>query len=280
MRLDQVAAQTWNTKKSLEDVTNTIHDGISDEAELAARADGYVRELLFGRFPQAMPPSGASVLEIGSGVGWIMEAMARNLEVHRRPAQNITGLDIADNMIKYAHERMGNKKPFDFLLYDGVEIPLSDNSCDLVYSVAAMQHIPRPFLFNLFFEIKRILKSQRFAVMHVMSTDALPAQEKQHPWRLEVKNQISGANAHWHHFYTAKELQDVLTITGFQYVAVHDDGAGTLVCCVSNSSLSLPYDFDADQYLRLNPDVARAGDDAARHWLTHGHKEGRKWRGA
>jgi hypothetical protein len=39
----------------------------------------------------------------------------------------------------------------------------------------------------------------------------------------------------------------------------------------------LPEDFDAAAYLRLNPDVAKAGVDPTKHYLKHGIKEGRKY---
>jgi len=42
----------------------------------------------------------------------------------------------------------------------------------------------------------------------------------------------------------------------------------------------LPVDFDAQVYLRLNPDVARAEVDPVVHYLRHGHKEGRAYRDA
>ena len=40
----------------------------------------------------------------------------------------------------------------------------------------------------------------------------------------------------------------------------------------------LPTDFDPDTYYRLNPDVATAGLDAARHYAAHGRAEGRRYR--
>jgi hypothetical protein len=40
----------------------------------------------------------------------------------------------------------------------------------------------------------------------------------------------------------------------------------------------LPPDFDGAIYLELNPDVARAGMDPARHFLKYGRREGRKWK--
>jgi hypothetical protein len=40
----------------------------------------------------------------------------------------------------------------------------------------------------------------------------------------------------------------------------------------------LPEDFDAELYLRANPDVEAAGTDAASHYLAFGRTEGRKLR--
>jgi hypothetical protein len=39
-----------------------------------------------------------------------------------------------------------------------------------------------------------------------------------------------------------------------------------------------PYEFDAQQYLLANPDVAAAGVDALEHYLRHGHQERRRLR--
>jgi hypothetical protein len=41
---------------------------------------------------------------------------------------------------------------------------------------------------------------------------------------------------------------------------------------------ALPSDFDPATYLRLNPDVAAAEDDPAKHYVTHGLREGRRYR--
>ena len=41
---------------------------------------------------------------------------------------------------------------------------------------------------------------------------------------------------------------------------------------------ALPKEFDPEAYLYLNPDVAAAGADPAQHYLTHGAREGRRFR--
>jgi hypothetical protein len=75
MRLDQIAAQTWNQERRIEETSAAIHDGATSDEALATRAKFYVEELLFGSFPQAVPDGGAAILEIGPGLGWIMQAM-------------------------------------------------------------------------------------------------------------------------------------------------------------------------------------------------------------
>lgn len=277
MRLDQIASKAWDRVELLAETDARIHDGAVNEAEQSARADTYVVDLLFGNFPQALPAAGADIMEIGGGLGRIMEAMNCHLGSNRRQPRRIIDLDIAKNMIAKAKIRLGAELPYEFLAYDGINVPLNDRSLDLIYSVACLQHIPRPFVFNIFFEIKRLLRLGGFAVFHLMSTDALFVQEQNHPWRNEISNQIEGNEAHWHHFYTEKEINDVLSITGFPYFAVRDDGGGTLVACVSTSSLELPLDFDPETYLLLHDDLVKANADPIKHYLEYGHKEARKW---
>lgn len=231
MRTDQLAAQTWDRIESLEDTNSRIHDGAAGEAALQERADRYVASLLFGSFPGAAPQTGADILEIGSGVGWIMQAMNGYLTARGRAPRLIVGLDIAANMLAKARARLGDRRPFEFLHYDGITVPLADDSLDLIYSVAALQHVPRPYVFNLFIEAHRLLRRGASAVMHFMSTDCLPGMEPLIAWRDEIRNQITGAESHWHHYYTRQELESVLAITGFASVSVADDGQGCLVAC-------------------------------------------------
>lgn len=40
----------------------------------------------------------------------------------------------------------------------------------------------------------------------------------------------------------------------------------------------LPSDFDPKGYLRMNPDVAAAKMNPAKHWMRSGYREGRRWK--
>lgn len=270
MREDQQAAQIWDRIESLEETNARIHDGACGTAALTARAQFYVEKLLFDSFPIAVPLGNADILEIGSGVGWIMQAMNHYLSDHGRRPRRIIGLDIAPNMLAKARQRLGTIPPYDYILYDGIHVPLPDETVDLIYSVAALQHVPRPYVFNLFFEIKRLLRPNGFAVLRLLSTDQLQTQEKLHAWRTEITNQVSGSEAHWHHFYTATELRAVLSVTGFPKVAIADSGTGTLVVCVtSNANAELPHatcnaGISSEEYVQaLKNEVANLQNEVA-----------------
>jgi ubiquinone/menaquinone biosynthesis C-methylase UbiE len=230
------AALTWNDPTLTLDTANlAIHDGVPLE-HLMARAQGYIDEI-FGRFPYIDVPSGATCLEIGSGVGWIMEALDRKLCSIDRPAGSITGLDIAENMMAKARLRLGDREPFRLLHYDGVHVPLADASVDFIYSVAALQHVPKPYVYNLFFEIKRLLKPGGYCIVHLLPWSVLAEQEKQFPWSSEIRQQMDRTQGHWHHFYCAEELNAVLKIgTKFEHVDIQLGGGWT---CVANHAPAL-----------------------------------------
>jgi hypothetical protein len=81
----------WNDPtESLENVNRRIHDGVPLES-LAARAQSYVDQIV-GLFPYARLKDSASIMEIGSGVGYIMEAMDAGSRARGRTPRKIVGL--------------------------------------------------------------------------------------------------------------------------------------------------------------------------------------------
>jgi SAM-dependent methyltransferase len=214
--------ETWDTENEpLESVERRIHDGVPLDA-LMARARGYIGT--FSRlFPWSLPEPGARVLEIGSGLGYIMQAAAERLA----PA-SVTGLDVAPNMIAKVKQRLARDgvadSRFGFNLYDGLTIPFDDSSFDFVYSVATIQHIPKSYAYNLFFEINRILKPTGFAALHLLSYALLPSHLRLFPLREEVLKQINNQVGHWHFFYSQQELVYVLSAgVGVGWLAIREE---------------------------------------------------------
>ncbi len=205
-----------------------------------------------------------------------MEAMERGCRQRKIAPAQIIGLDIAENMIARAQSRLIGNSIFSFLHYDGIYVPLPERSLDLVYSVASLQHVPKPFVFNLFFQILRLLKEDGYAVIHLLGVKHLRNHlETRAAWRDEVQKQLNQNVGHWHHFYSAEDLEAVFCATGFGHFDVRD--GDSIWSLVQPSKLEVPVDFDPAAYLALNPDVAAAGTDPNAHWLEHGYREGRKW---
>jgi ubiquinone/menaquinone biosynthesis C-methylase UbiE len=202
------AFRTWNdSNESLESVERRIHDGVPI-TQLRDRAQGYVN-LMYELYPQAEPGRGDTVCEIGSGVGYVMEA------VQDRCHQKATiGLDVAPAMLYHAAERFQRDKVdsagMHLVPYDGVTIPFRDHSIDHIYSVACLQHVPKLYVYHLFGELVRVLRGG-WAVLQFLSFSHIPTQNKI-GWHFdrEVERQLAGEPGHWHHFYSADELVAVL----------------------------------------------------------------------
>src|ERR1700754_2309081 len=182
------AAKAWDvTDQSIAAINARIHDNVAIE-QLEERADNYF-EHSRTLFPKALHWNFSRVREIGSGVGFMLEASEKRTRHNKDRA--IRGLDISESMIAKARERLAGNPYYrngeiDFLAYDGIRIPQPDHSFDFVFSFATLQHIPKPFVYNLLYEIKRLLAPGKNAVLHLPSFAALPEQEKHFPWRREV----------------------------------------------------------------------------------------------
>jgi ubiquinone/menaquinone biosynthesis C-methylase UbiE len=123
-----VAFDTWEARgETLESVEARIHDGVP-AADLRARAVGYL-QTLETFFDEARPKEGARILEIGTGVGYVLEAV-----LGRYAPSKVIGLDIAQGMIDLAKQRFErdgvDTSAVEFIHYDGVNVPLPDSSLD------------------------------------------------------------------------------------------------------------------------------------------------------
>jgi SAM-dependent methyltransferase len=202
------AFKAWDRAEEPLEVTELrIHDG-ADRSGLRQRGQWYIRTLI-QLFPWATPKPGAVLLDIGSGLGYIMQAVLEQFAPRR-----LIGLDVAPSMIEKAKARLlrdGVSDPrVEFLLYDGVTIPLPDDSIDYVYSVASLQHVPKVYVYNLFVEIKRILAPSGYCCIHLLSCNNIREHSKLVPFAQEIQSQLRGEDTHWHHFYAFDELLCVL----------------------------------------------------------------------
>lgn len=186
----------WTRPSTLDQLNRRIHDGVAVE-DLKARAENR-RDVFFQLlFPYAAPAEGSKVLELGQGVGWIMEAM-----LDAFPIGEITGLDISENMIQRASERWQDPRA-RYVTYDGLHVPLEDDSMDNIYSVACIQHIEKHHAFLVMKELARILKPGGHGTLELLSVHH---QARSRTWEEEAWHHVNGSPAHWHHYYSYDEL--------------------------------------------------------------------------
>jgi ubiquinone/menaquinone biosynthesis C-methylase UbiE len=189
--------QAWVRPSTLEGLNKRIHDGVPLE-QLAARAADRRDTFFELLFPYARPAEGARVLELGQGVGWIMESL-----LERYPIGEIVGLDVSPVMIESAQERWSDPRA-KYVLYDGLHVPLEDDSFDNVYSVACLQHIEKHHAFLAMKELVRILKPGGDGTLHLISVHHLPHSGR--TYEEECWNHVNNVDAHWMHYYSFDEI--------------------------------------------------------------------------
>lgn len=140
---------------------------------------------------------GKVVLDIACGSGYGTYLMAKK-------AKKVYGVDIDEQTIEYAKENYSGNN-IEYIVGDGVSIPLKDKSVDIVVSYETIEHIEKYDIFMK--EVKRVLKD---GGLFLLST----------PNDVEY-----GEGNHYHiHEFTYQELQDLVK----QYFKFHKDYFQTL----------------------------------------------------
>jgi SAM-dependent methyltransferase len=148
--LDSMRAD-WN-RRAAEDANYYVAFGRRQQSneEFFSTADGTVQQLLaeLGRFAGR-----DAALEIGCGPGRLMRPLSRYFkEIH--------GVDVSDEMIRLAHERLARTANAFAQQCSGADLAMyPDGKFDFVYSYAVFQHIPsREVVFGYLRDAFRVLK--------------------------------------------------------------------------------------------------------------------------
>jgi ubiquinone/menaquinone biosynthesis C-methylase UbiE len=126
-----------------------------DEAEFLATAADVLRsiEAQLKRLPANANRRTWRALEIGCGPGRLIKPLSRHFgEIH--------GVDVSDEMIRLARERLADIPHAHFHATNGASLPqFADDSFEFIYSYAVFQHIPsRDVVLEYMREIRRVLK--------------------------------------------------------------------------------------------------------------------------
>jgi ubiquinone/menaquinone biosynthesis C-methylase UbiE len=191
-------ADVWIRGNTLDGLNASIHDGVP-ESELPARGRGLCQLLLEAVYPDAAPAPGSTVLEVGSGVGWIMQAV-----LERYQPAHVLGLDVSRVIARCGTDRLRHPRA-TFLVYDGLRVPLASDALATIYSVSALHHVEKHAAFLIFQELHRVLAPGGHAVLHLLSIQHAPHAGV--PFAEECWNHVTGnTRVYWHHYYSLEEL--------------------------------------------------------------------------
>jgi SAM-dependent methyltransferase len=187
----------WERSASVDSLAAILAGG--DES--GYQSSGQAEAQALRRF---LPPD-ARVLDIGCGTGRVMEHLAPWCgEVH--------GIDISSEMVKQGERRLGQLPNVHFHHGNGYDLTeFGDGSFDVVYSIVALQHMPRTVAYNylleshrvlahdglLWFYVPNLLRDEVFAAFHHLSQ----------PWFVSHPYPM--------HFYTPQEVGRLVGAAGF-----------------------------------------------------------------
>jgi ubiquinone/menaquinone biosynthesis C-methylase UbiE len=190
--------------------------GTQSQMDLFRKQAGQVTEGL---------PSGASVLEVAPGPGYLAVAIAQLGRFH------VTGLDISRTFIEIATEHARDTGvTVDLRQGDVANMPFDSASFDLVVCQAAFKNFPQPV--RALEEMHRVLRPDGTAVIQDLSKDASNAEIEQ-----EVRAmKLSRFNAFMTKFvlatllrrraYSPTEFKRVVAESAFRTCEIRKDGIG------------------------------------------------------
>jgi len=195
----------WDRSAGVDSLTAIVAD--SDERDY--RSSGRAEAEALRRF---LGPD-ATVLDIGCGTGRVMEHLAPWCrEVH--------GIDISERMVQGGRERLGHLAGVRFHHGNGYDLAgFEDGSFDVVYSIVALQHMPRMVAYNYLLESHRVLRQDGVLwayVPNLLRDDAFAAfHHFSQPWFV--------AHPYPMNFYTPQEIGRLLVAAGFWLEHLNDE---------------------------------------------------------
>jgi malonyl-CoA O-methyltransferase len=121
--------------------------GASQTYDSASRLQKAMGDTMLANIPENLKP--ATILDLGCGTGWFTRKLASQY-----PNAAITGADLAPGMLQQA--KACSSETIRWLNADAEQLPLPDNSTDLIYSNLMIQWSTRPEA--VLAECQRILK--------------------------------------------------------------------------------------------------------------------------
>jgi len=132
--------------------------GASQTYDSASRLQKAMGDTLLSRIPESFRPE--SVLDLGCGTGWFTRKLTA-----RFPEARVTGADLSPGMLAQA-EAATDRADVNWLNADAEQLPLADQSVDLVFSNLMVQWSQQPEA--VLAECQRVLRPGGLLVMSTL----------------------------------------------------------------------------------------------------------------
>ncbi|HYY79098.1 MAG TPA: methyltransferase domain-containing protein, partial [Actinomycetes bacterium] len=195
----------WDRSAGVDSLTAIVADSDEQSYQSSGRAEAELLRPLLG--------PDATVLDIGCGTGRVME--------HLAPAcRQVHGVDISERMVAEGRERLAHLGNVHFHHGNGYDLAgFEDGSFEVVYSIVALQHMPRTVAYNYLLESHRVLRPGGVLWLYVpnlLRDDHFAAfHHFSQPWFVAHPYPMS--------FYTPQEVSRLLVAAGFWLERLDDE---------------------------------------------------------
>lgn len=149
-------------------VLSNLGEGITEQEFTSAGKEDYETLVRDDEvFKRLQPFDAKRILEIGTGTGRITEFLSNAFH-------EVCGVDISDEMIARARERLREKSNVRLQATDGLHMPFEDAFFDAVFSFIVFQHMPdKKTVRKNIEEISRVLKKGGLAKIQLRGTPTI-----------------------------------------------------------------------------------------------------------
>jgi SAM-dependent methyltransferase len=217
--MDSVAKMRsdWNDRAARGFMRYTSGTETGSEEDYAAAARRDAATILRYRGPA--DTSGGVALDVGCGVGRLIRELAPHFsEVH--------GVDVSDEMIRMATERLAGFSNVHLHRIDGTDLRLfSDRTFDLMWSYSVFYHIPRSLYYGYLRELGRVMKPGGVLIYQLAQL---------YSWRrrfnalFRIEPDPNDFNVR--RFYTRGHLRALARENGFEVLAIEPGPGHDLWC--------------------------------------------------